>query len=411
LNGGPGSSSLIGFFTENGPFMVNDDSFGPGGNNTVPTLFRNPWAWSRIASVLYLESPAGVGFSYCDEEADCFFDDWKTASDNHDALIQFFTEFPEFSTQPFYITGESYAGIYIPTLVLSIMNDTANKINLQGLAIGDGCIGDAVGSCGPLGSQILAEFMFGHGMFSQTLWSEIQAVCDDWANPNTMCSALLNRMNNQFGPFDIYNIYDECGNDQFGRSHFRDYFKMGYDGNLRVFPHQQRGVTLPSGFEAIRRMADTNYGGALNDYKCGAGRAMSAYLALASVQEAIHVLTNVPMFSFNYTSTVTSLLPYYNSIISQYQVLIYSGDVDGCVPYVGTEQWVRGLDIPEKTEWHPWMIDDGTLVGDIVAGYATAYELNNFYFVTVKGAGHMVPQFKSHAAFSMFSKFLKNEPF
>jgi len=138
---------------------------------------------------------------------------------------------------------------------------------------------------------------------------------------------------------------------------------------------------------------------------------MGVYLGLTSVQQAIHVLTNVPMFPFNYTSSVTSLLPYYPSIIKQYQTLIYSGDVDGCVPYVGTEEWVRGLGIPEKTEWHPWLIDDGPLVGSIVAGYATAYDLNNFYFVTVKGAGHMVPQFKSRAAFDMFSKFLNNEPF
>jgi hypothetical protein len=54
FTGGPGCSSLMAQFQENGPFAVNS----PG----VVTL--NPWAWNRVANVLWIESPAGVGFSY-----------------------------------------------------------------------------------------------------------------------------------------------------------------------------------------------------------------------------------------------------------------------------------------------------------------------------------------------------------
>ena len=60
--------------------------------------------------MLFLESPSGVGFSYCENEADCWFNDEKTASDNYDAIAAFFAAYPEFATQDFYITGESYAG-------------------------------------------------------------------------------------------------------------------------------------------------------------------------------------------------------------------------------------------------------------------------------------------------------------
>ena len=57
MNGGPGCSSLGGFFTENGPFRAHKDG---------RTLFENEFAWNKIGHVLYIESPPGVGFSYSD---------------------------------------------------------------------------------------------------------------------------------------------------------------------------------------------------------------------------------------------------------------------------------------------------------------------------------------------------------
>lgn len=53
LNGGPGCSSLLGAFQENGPFIFNTNQFGL--QNTV-----NPYSWNNFSNVLYIESPAGV---------------------------------------------------------------------------------------------------------------------------------------------------------------------------------------------------------------------------------------------------------------------------------------------------------------------------------------------------------------
>jgi carboxypeptidase C (cathepsin A) len=55
MNGGPGSSSLIGLFQENGPCHVNDDS-----NST----WLNPWSWNKEVNMLYVDQPVQVGFSY-----------------------------------------------------------------------------------------------------------------------------------------------------------------------------------------------------------------------------------------------------------------------------------------------------------------------------------------------------------
>ena len=57
LNGGPGASSLMGAFTELGPFIINGER----------TIMSNPYSWNKVANVLFLESPTGVGFSYCDQ--------------------------------------------------------------------------------------------------------------------------------------------------------------------------------------------------------------------------------------------------------------------------------------------------------------------------------------------------------
>jgi carboxypeptidase C (cathepsin A) len=72
FNGGPGCSSLIGFTTENGPytFSVHHD----------PEV--NQYSWNQEANVLYLEQPAGVGFSYCSTTADCASSDDGSADDN-----------------------------------------------------------------------------------------------------------------------------------------------------------------------------------------------------------------------------------------------------------------------------------------------------------------------------------------
>ena len=99
LNGGPGCSSLDGFIYEHGPFRTNP---------TDPTkLIRFPQTWASVANMLYLEAPAGVGFSYSTEEADYNTDDDKTAHDSAEALQAFFAAFPRYKKGAFFIAGES----------------------------------------------------------------------------------------------------------------------------------------------------------------------------------------------------------------------------------------------------------------------------------------------------------------
>ena len=129
LNGGPGSSSILGFLQENGPLLMN----ATGG------LMENPWAWTKVANLFVLEAPVGVGYSYCANQLKgktCVNTDKYTASTSRAALVDFFSnKFPELAQNDFFITGESYAGVYIPTLAKELL-EHAPQINLVGLAVG-----------------------------------------------------------------------------------------------------------------------------------------------------------------------------------------------------------------------------------------------------------------------------------
>ena len=142
MNGGPGCSSLDGFLYEMGPFQ-----FSGAVVSGLPQLVDNPNSWNKAAHMLYLEAPAFVGFSYSYTESDRNTNDNRTADDNFVALQQFFHGFPELAALDFYIAGESYAGIYVPTLANAIRvgNEAGvSSINLVGFMVGNGCTGNSV---------------------------------------------------------------------------------------------------------------------------------------------------------------------------------------------------------------------------------------------------------------------------
>ena len=85
----------------------------------------------------------GVGYSYCSRQAEgkpCRNTDRYTAKASRAALVDFFkNKFPEFANNDFFISGESYAGVYIPTLAEEILEHPSSKdvVNLKGIAVGD----------------------------------------------------------------------------------------------------------------------------------------------------------------------------------------------------------------------------------------------------------------------------------
>ena len=58
----------------------------------------------------------------------------------------------------------------------------------------------------------------------------------------------------------------------------------------------------------------------------------------------------------------TEALLYKSFIAKGLRVMIYSGDVDACLPYTGTEEWIHALDLPTVEAWRPWTLDNATQV-------------------------------------------------
>ena len=128
LSGGLGCSSELAIFMENGPFRINEDDL---------TLSINPFSWNNRANVLYVDQPAGTGFSsvssYDASEGDI-------ANHFHSFFLEFLEEHPRFKGRPIYITGESYAGHYIPVIASYLIEQVNSDINIQGIAIGNGWV-------------------------------------------------------------------------------------------------------------------------------------------------------------------------------------------------------------------------------------------------------------------------------
>lgn len=92
---------------EHGPFVIDDNS---------TTIIQNPYPWTANASMLYIESPAGVGFSVGNTTDDLRHSDMSQSKDAFAALESFFVKFPERKPNDLFISGESYGGIYVPYL-------------------------------------------------------------------------------------------------------------------------------------------------------------------------------------------------------------------------------------------------------------------------------------------------------
>ena len=126
MSGGPGCSGQLAMFGENGPYIVQEDL----------SLKLNPHSWNSNATVLWIDQPAGAGFS----TGPFITNEDQMAQDMADFFDGFFAKYKaqgrDYTKLDFHVVGESYAGHYVPALSAKLVKD--GKVNFKGAAIGNG---------------------------------------------------------------------------------------------------------------------------------------------------------------------------------------------------------------------------------------------------------------------------------
>eukprot|EP01084_Bolivina_argentea_P216817 368246_1 len=413
LNGGPGCSSLDGLFYEMGPIHV---------NNTDNTLYPNPYAWNNNASIIFLESPICVGFSYTDDN-NCVADDNTTANDNYHALLQFFYKFPIYSTNKFFVMGESYAGVYVPVTSKRIMVGNANKeanisINLQAFAVGDpvGC----GGSSQSINSDIWYQYY--HGWISEQHWRTMleqccnepytRNTCHFGDPPNTICAKLVSEaLSTQFdGSINIYDWITDCyrhdtGTNTTNNNEYSRAINIMYNrvkNKNKYFKHAMENVF---GVDEINVIC-INSNGAYN------------YLNRRDVRVAINIPSNLNDLEWNICSNTLEYndLSIYDNINWIYEwiwkmdnnlyTMVYNGDADPGINFLVSQWFVDDFNQSIVKDYREWFVEYNNNQGQ-VGGWTINYE--KISFVTIRGAGHMVPQYRPPEALKMFQAFINNK--
>eukprot|EP00250_Pteridium_aquilinum_P019285 c24378_g1_i1 orf=629-2071(-) len=382
LNGGPGCSSVgNGAFEELGPFRPNGTGRG---------LVLNDHSWNKDSNILFLESPAGVGFSYSNTSSDLLTNDAKTAQDSLAFLLGWFEKFPEYKSSKFFLTGESYAGHYIPQLASLILeyNDRQGSqvFNLQGVAIGNPLLN--------LGTDSYSTYFYfwSHGTISDETFDGITAACNfnDYTdttshNESTMCNNFLNNAMTEVGNY--INLYD---------------------------------VLLDVCYPGIAEQ-EIRLNKQVHNFSLGVDVCMDSeiefYLNLPEVQEALHANTTHLEYnwslcshsSLNYSNADQNIdmKPYLEDILNHgVRLWVYSGDLDTVIPLTGTRSIVNELaakmNLKKTDSYRAWYIKGQ------VGGWTMSY--GNLTYATVRGAGHMVPMMQPSRALLFFKSFLLGEP-
>ncbi|XP_035507742.1 lysosomal protective protein [Morone saxatilis] len=387
LNGGPGCSSLDGFLSENGPFHVNDNG---------ASLYENAFSWNKIANVLYVESPAGVGFSYSDDKKYATDDD-QVADDNYKALQSFFAKFPNFTQNEFFIFGESYGGIYAPTLSLRVATGAA-KINFKGFAVGNGLSSFA------LNDQSLIYFGYYHGLFGEDLWRDLnincceKGSCNFYNSSSDACKTLVIVA---FGivynsGLNEYALYLDC---EGGRRSHRGYERTMIHLFKNCGKHMHT-LKFSDGAPSSVSLGEVP--------PCINSTAQMNWLNRGDVRKALHIPATLPPWDLcsddvgeQYTTLYSTVKDVYLKLISLgLRALVYNGDTDMACNFLGDQWFVEDLGLEATTKYQTWIHDDQ------IAGFYQQF--GNITFLTVKGAGHMVPQWAPGPAFHMFQSFITN---
>ena len=132
LEGGPGCASTFGALYINGPDRVlvsrGAEGGGPRRRRAMGKLRNNAHAWNALGGVLYVDQPVGTGLSVPGREGEgggpIPQTEVEVAADLYFGLCELFGAggpLEALASRPLFVTGESYAGKFVPSIAHYIL--------------------------------------------------------------------------------------------------------------------------------------------------------------------------------------------------------------------------------------------------------------------------------------------------
>lgn len=370
LNGGPGCSSLEAVLFENGP--KNIDVNGQLTNNT--------WSWNNHANMLYIDNPSGVGYSTGGHTVT----DTVTASEDFKSAIKlFFTQNPQFEKNDFHISGESYAGRYIPVFATAINEWSESPVKVKSVLIGNGLVSPTAEY------DSYQPMLCGQGGYSSVL---SQGECFGLELQTPGCVSAMTQCEYTLGAECSY-AQDVCGPLQDSFSN-----RNPYDIRDSSCEESQTGLCY-AGLDAVQNyFNDPTVRKALG---VDSGSGSSSY-QICNNQMNAQFYANLDPFAPTFEN-VTALLE------AGTGVLVYNGGADIILNWLGGRQWTSDLQWSGQSSFRQagsspvnWAPANSQKRGEV-----TNYD--KFTFLRVLDAGHMVPHDQPESANYMLLSWLKGD--
>jgi len=379
MTGGPGCSSSLALLVENGPCHI---------NLVDGEMYNNPWAWNKDAYLIYIDQPAGVGFSYSDK-AGYDHNEKEVGEDMYQFLQAFYTAHNTIRKNDLFIVGESYGGHFAPATAHQVWanNKAGNKgprINIQGLAVGNGLTVPSV--------QYEAYVPFVDGYCKEKIGHTCvsQASIESMNSTLPSCIALINQCSATKDPAVCSQATQLCNGGQMG-------------------PYEQTGLNVYDITKPCIGQLCYNFS------------APVAFMNRADVQIALGVKPQVwedcnmevnGMFGVDWFQTLGGdVAEMLNS--GEVRVMIYAGDLDFIVNWIGNQAWTKDLTWAQKAAFNAapnrqYSLKNGQPAADIrsVAGSTFA---SQFSFIRVFNGGHMVPMDQPEAIFEILTTWVQNK--
>ncbi|CAG8949402.1 hypothetical protein HYFRA_00005031 [Hymenoscyphus fraxineus] len=365
LNGGPGCSSLTGLFLELGPSSIDKNL----------KLKSNPYSWNANASVIFLDQPVNVGYSYSGGSVSNTI---AAGKDVYALLTLFFKQFPEYATQDFHIAGESYAGHYIPVFTSEILSHKKRNINLKSILIGNGL------TDGLTQYEYYKPMACGKGGYKAVL-SESECQAMDNALPR--CQSL------------IQNCYDS-------ESVWSCVPASIYCNNAMIGPYQKTGQNVYDIRSKCEDSSNLCYSalGWISEYLNKKEVQAELGVEVSSYDSCNFDINRNFLFQGDWMQPFHRLVP---GILAELPVLIYAGDADYICNWLGNQAWTEALEWPGQKDFNKASIKDLELNGG--HKYGKIKNSGNFTFMQIFGAGHMVPMDQPESSLDFLNRWLGGE--